>query len=126
MWALIVRRQDLAGEGGGSLHDEPTHFSFELGEHARVILSRCLLRLRHYLFGGARRSFEASIGYSPAFSQRFWRAAIATGVVGYIAFILLVTGIIAGFAIAFAAREVQKRAVARHRRTCAELGVTLD
>jgi hypothetical protein len=29
-----------------------------------------------------------------------------------------------GFGIAFAAREVQKHALERHRRACAELGVT--
>lgn len=54
----------------------------------------------HYLIGAAVRDFEKRIGYLPSFSQRFWRAAVATGLVGYLGFIILVA---AGFiAIALA------------------------
>ena len=38
--ALIFRRQNLAGDGRGSLHDETPDFALQFRQHTRVILRR--------------------------------------------------------------------------------------
>jgi cyclic beta-1,2-glucan synthetase len=52
-----------------------------------------------YLIGGGARAFETRIGYRPLFSQRFWRVAAATGLVGYVGFLALITGCFAALVL---------------------------
>ena len=52
-----------------------------------------------YLIGGGARAFESRIGYRPLFSQRFWRAAAATGLAGYVGLLALTTGCFAALAL---------------------------
>jgi len=50
----------------------------------------------YYLIGSGARKFEEKIGYVPSFSQKFWRGAVATGLAGYVGFVVLVMGCIIG------------------------------
>jgi cyclic beta-1,2-glucan synthetase len=47
-----------------------------------------------YLIGGGVRAFEKKLGYRPSLRQRFWRAAAATGLLGYLGFSAAMTVII--------------------------------
>ena len=53
----------------------------------------------HYLIGSGARAFESHIGYTPSFSQRFWRGAAATGLFGYVSCIALITALLVGLAL---------------------------
>src|SRR5690606_18326761 len=52
-----------------------------------------------HLIGGGRRALEAEIGFRPPVRLRLRRREMATGVAGYLAAILGLTGVLAGLAV---------------------------
>ena len=53
-----------------------------------------------YLIGGGSRAFEKKIGYTPSLRQRFWQGAAATGLLGYLGFIVVVMAVVVALILA--------------------------
>src|SRR5262245_7846405 len=49
--AVVLRGQDLPGDGSARLHDQPADLAFDLGEYLRPLTLPGLARARQDLFG---------------------------------------------------------------------------